>query len=204
MNAGPVQAAKQEPVLKDEHTSFAERLQSLMDSYAGTNSEVERRLIDDVIRLERSVSALGPAMAALDVETSPPLAAAIQATENIWTTIERRWGLLRSTDVAGVLGAKSNNRSFAAGLRKNGKIMGVERRNAYVYPGFQFDRRAGLVHAIIPELLGAARELQMDDEDLVFWLNSPSRYFDDGLPVEHLLTDPDLVGKFIAGESISW
>ncbi|WP_268243640.1 hypothetical protein [Arthrobacter sp. AQ5-05] len=44
----------------------------------------------------------------------------------------------------------------------------------------------------------------MDDEDLVFWLCSPSRYFDDDLAVEHLLDDPRIVEKFVAGESISW
>lgn len=177
-------------------------LEDVYSSYAAGG--VFSRLLADVVNMEQSVSALGPAIAALDVETSPPLASAIQATENLWTSIARRWGLLRSTDVAELLGAKSSNRSFASGLRKKGKIIGVERTNAYLYPGFQFDRTSGTVHDVVPRLISAARAQEMDDEDLVFWLCSPSRYFDDDLPVEHLLDDPRIVEKFVAGESISW
>lgn len=162
------------------------------------------RLLADVVNMERSVSALGPAIAALDIETSPPLASAIQATENLWSWIDRQWGLLRSTDVAELLGAKTSNRSYASSLRKKGKLIGVGRANAYVYPGFQFDRQTGTVHDVIPLLIGAARDQQLDDEDLVFWLCSPSRYFDDDLPVDHLLSDPGIVDKFVASESVSW
>lgn len=170
----------------------------------GQPSAENYRLLDDVINMARSVSALGPAIAALDVETSPPLASAIQATENLWMSVGRRWGLLRSTEVAELLGAKTGNRSFASNLRKNGKLIGVERANAYLYPGFQFDRQSGTVHEIIPKLVRAARTEGVDDEDLIFWLCSPSRYFDDDLPVEHLLDDPDIVEKFTASETISW
>ncbi|NVM96112.1 hypothetical protein [Arthrobacter wenxiniae] len=162
------------------------------------------RQLADLVNMERSVSALGPAIAALEVETSPPLASAIQATENLWTTIERRWGLLGSTDVAKLLGAKTSNRSLASSLRKKGQLIGVERTNAFLYPGFQFDRTAGAVHAAIPELIKAARANEIDDEDLVFWLCTPSRYFDDGLPVDHLLDDPSIVQKLVDSETISW
>lgn len=165
---------------------------------------VQDHLFSEILSLERSVSALGPAIAALGVETSPPLAAAIQATENLWVSIDRRWGLFGSTGVAELLGAKTSNRSFASVLRKKGKIIGVERTNAYVYPGFQFDRQAGVVHDVVPELISAALDQRMNSEDLVFWLCSPSRYFNDDLPADHLTTDPELIDKLVSSESISW
>ena len=154
--------------------------------------------------LKRSVSALGPAIAALETPTSPPLASAIQATENLWTAIEDRWGLLRSSEVATLLGSRSGTRNLASSLRQKNEIIGVKRRSAFVYPGFQFDRKAATVRKIIPALLAAARSAGVDDEYLVYWLCSPSTYFDDDQPVVHLSTDPNFVEKFVQSETVTW
>ena len=154
--------------------------------------------------LKRSVSALGPAIAALETPTSARLASAIQATENLWTAIEDRWGLLRSSEVAKLLGSRSGTRNLASSLRQKNEIIGVKRRSAFVYPGFQFDRKAATVRKIIPALLAAARSAGVDDEYLVYWLCSPSTYFDDDQPVVHLSTDPNFVEKFVQSETVTW
>ncbi len=72
--------------------------------------------------LKRSVSALGPAIAALETPTSARLASAIQATENLWTAIEDRWGLLRSSEVATLLGSRSGTRNLASSLRQKMRL----------------------------------------------------------------------------------
>ncbi|MDJ0314026.1 hypothetical protein [Arthrobacter sp. H35-D1] len=167
-------------------------------------SQTAVRLVEDIVNMTRSIAALGPAISSLEVPTSPPLAAAIQATENLWARIEDRWGLLKSTEVATLLGAKTGTRSLPSTLRQKNQLIGVKRRNAFVYPGFQFDRKTGTVHPVIPELLAAARTIGLDHEDLVYWLCSPSTYFDHEQPVEHLSTDPELADKFLHGETVSW
>jgi hypothetical protein len=42
-----------------------------------------------------------------------------------------------------------------------------------------------------------------DDEDLVLWLCTPSRYFEGDRPVDHL-DDEDLIAKANAAATIRW
>ncbi len=173
-------------------------------SHAGRALRLPAALLESLVNMRRSVDALGPAMAALKTPTSPALASGIQATENLWAAIDEAWGLLGSVEVAELLGSRGTNRSFASSMRKSGKIIGVERGNAYVYPGFQFDRRAGRVLPVVRELIAAAREIVLDDEDLVYWLCTPSGYFGDDPPALHLTDDAEIVDKLKQSESIEW
>ncbi|HEX2247808.1 MAG TPA: hypothetical protein VHH13_09690, partial [Arthrobacter sp.] len=157
-----------------------------------------------LVQVHKSVAALGPAMAAVDVPTSSALAASIQSTENLWRAIRDEWGLLSSSDVAHLLGAKTANRSYASDQRKAGRILGVKRGQAYAYPGFQFDHRAGKVLPVVPRLIAEARAIGLDDEDLVFWLCTQSGYFGGVRPVDRLGDQDDLIEKLRLSESVEW
>jgi len=133
------------------------------------------------------VHALGAAMATNPVAVSPQMARSLQAAENIWRSIEREFGMLTSTEVAERLGSRKPNRSTASGLRNDGRIVGIMRGNSYRYPGFQFDADKGAVMPVMPKLIALARENERSDEDLVYWLTSPSSLFhEQDRPVDHL------------------
>lgn len=157
-------------------------------SFSGSLSA---RLLSQIARVDRSVHALGPAMAANREPTSPQLARSLQAEVNAWKQIEGEFGLLSSSEVAELLGASPNNRNLASEKRRAGKILAVGRGNTFRYPGFQFDRRRGIVHPIIEELIALATGADWPQEDLLLWLCSPSTYFHEAdRPVDHL-TEPE-------------
>lgn len=133
------------------------------------------------------VHALGAAMAAAPVAVSPQTARSLQAAENIWRSIDREFGMPTSIEVAELLGSRKPNRSIASTLRSGGDIVGVMRGNSYRFPGFQFDQEKGTVVPAMPKVIALARENGRSDEDLVFWLTSPSSFFrEQDRPVDHL------------------
>lgn len=142
-------------------------------------------------------------MAASKGITAPQLARAMQATEHVWKDIETEHGMLTSTDAARLIGSEKSGRSLASYRRAAGKLIGIKRGNKYVYPGFQFDRRSGQVHPLIPELIAMAAEIGWDQEDLALWMVSPSGYFGGERPVDHL-DDVDLVDKARLAATVEW
>lgn len=165
--------------------------------------DIKKMLLELSMSTAGSVAALGPAMAAFKGTTSPQLARAIQATENVWKGIDAEFALLTSMDVARLIGSKKSSRSFASDQRAAGKLMGVKRGNKILYPGFQFDLAAGKVLPKVPGLLKMASEVGWDEEDLILWLVAPSGYFDGDRPVEHL-DDDDLVKKARQAATVQW
>ncbi|MDJ0356247.1 hypothetical protein [Paenarthrobacter sp. PH39-S1] len=77
--------------------------------------------------MARSVEALGPALAAVDVAVSPQLAAVMQETENTWREMDAEFGLLTSNEVSAAVGSKSPNRSWASEQRSAGRLLAINR-----------------------------------------------------------------------------
>jgi hypothetical protein len=126
-------------------------------------------------------------MATAPVAVSPQTARRLQAAENIWRSIDGEFGMLTSIEVAELLGSRKPNRSIASTLRSDGSIVGIMRGNSYRFPGFQFDTDKAAVVPVMPKLIALARENGRSDEDLVFWLTSPSSLFhEQDRPVDHL------------------
>lgn len=174
-----------------------------LSALQGLPADVARAMAEMTLMTARSVQALGPAMAAFRGTTSPQLARAVQATENVWKGIEAEFGLLTSADVAALIGTGKSGRSFASDQRAAGKLIGIKRGNRVLFPGFQFDRPAGKVRSVVPELLRMAKDVGWDEEDLVLWLVAPSGYFHGDRPVEHL-NDADLVEKARQKATVEW
>lgn len=127
------------------------------------------------------------AMATSPGAVSPEMARSLQAAENIWRSIDREFGMLTSVEVAELLDFRKPNRSIASTLRNEGSIVGVMRGNSYRFPGFQFDADKSAVVLVMPKLIALARKNGRSDEDLVFWLTSPSSLFhEQDRPVDHL------------------
>ncbi|MEC5179478.1 hypothetical protein [Arthrobacter sp. CG_A4] len=152
---------------------------------------VETSTLLRVLSEERSIAALGSAMASNPEPVSPELARSLQAEENWWRKIERELPSLTSAEAAELLGAKPTNRNFASSQRAAGKLLGYTRRHAARFPKFQFDLAKGSVLPVIPQLIAVARDLETTDEDLVLWLAAPSSMFaEQDRPADHL-NDPD-------------
>jgi hypothetical protein len=142
---------------------------------------------------EPGVWRLRRAMAASPDVVSPQLARSLQATENMWRSIATEFGLLTSRQVAERLGGSPSNRNLATRRRAAHQIAGVVRRNAVLYPGFQFDRAHGTIIPVMAWLIELAAANGRSEADLLLWLCSPTTAFDaEDRPVDHL-EQPDAV-----------
>jgi ribosomal protein L7/L12 len=150
------------------------------------------KLILAAINMERSVEALGPALAQVEVETSPQLARSMQATENAWRKMEAEFGLLTSLEISKAVGSKSPNRSYASDQRAAGKLLAVKRPGGFKYPGFQLDRHEHTVRPVIQDLIKLAADAGRSEAGLALWIVSPTGYLDGSRPVD-LLDEPETV-----------
>ncbi|AIY00225.1 hypothetical protein ART_0626 [Arthrobacter sp. PAMC 25486] len=140
-----------------------------------------------VINMHRSREALGLAAEALEVPVSAQMARGVQATENAWRDIESEFGMLTGAEVAALLGSNAKSPTgFATDRRKAGKLLGIKRKNAFLYPGFQFVRRANEVRPVIAALLEIIAKYQRSAEDLTQWLCTRTGQLDDDRPVDRL------------------
>lgn len=154
------------------------------------------------LNYENGARALGMAMAASPVLLSPAQARSLQAAENIWRHVEHEFGLFNSVEVATLLSRKPT-RTPASQLRSEGAIVGIIRGNSYRFPGFQFDR--GAVRPVMAKLITAARDNNRSDEDLVYWLTSPSSFFrEEDRPVDHLHEEERVLDAALEQFEGSW
>lgn len=115
------------------------------------------------------------------------LAAGMQATENSIQKIEAEFGLLDDAQLADLLRAKGSPRSFATDQRNKDCALSIPRLNAFVYPGFQFDRDTGAVTPVIPQLIELGTSYGWTPADIALWLCAPTTYLpEDGRPVDFL------------------
>lgn len=131
------------------------------------------------------------------------MAAGIAATENAWLDMETEFGLLDGREVARLAGSKQTTGGFANDRRKARKLLGVFRRNAYLYPKFQFTESGG-VHQAVIDVLRDAPKFEVSDEDVAQWflLESPSL---DGLrPVDAIEDSGEVLAVFRGRFGAQW
>lgn len=162
----------------------------------GLTVEEAQRAVHDVLHERVSYKALRSALVRNPV--APASAAAAAHVEQRWRDIDVRWGLFDSAEVARRSGSRAGNpRTYAAGLRKQGRLLGVERAGRIVHPGFQFDDR-GRPLPVIADLLATFRAAKRDESAVVFWLTNEAHWIPSGAepkvtPADLLVTDPDAV-----------
>lgn len=148
----------------------------------------------------RSIDSLERALSSLPTTVAPGIARAVQATENLWRQVETEFGLLSSAEVAETLGASNANRAYASALRKRGKLAGIERKNSFLYPGFQLDPQKQQVRPWVAPLLELAKEHDRSESDALIWMLAPSNFFDGSRPADNL-NDGE---RILAGAAGTW
>jgi hypothetical protein len=152
------------------------------DDSVGEGRESEQR--------HESTAAVFRALENVDVDVSPQLARAVQATINLIRRIGRDYGLLTEDEVMAALCLVPGDvLPFVFAVRYRGRTL---------YPAFLFEPASGDVHMrrvrpVVSDLGRLADEYGWDGTDVVFWLVSPTTWFTDGgLPVDHF-DEPDRV-----------
>jgi hypothetical protein len=164
------------------------------------------RFLNKVRVLEENVTLhdLENALAGLRSVVDPATARAAQATENVWREVADDYGLLRSGEVGEILGASKSNREFVSNRRNRGELLGVVRNNGYLFPGFQFDRSTGSIRLWVKPLLELAAESNQGAADVLFWMMSPTTYFNGDRPADHVEDGDRLVGVARRAWSVEW
>lgn len=158
----------------------------------------------DYQRMLQSMRLLGDAMESLHHQpVSPQMAAGIAATENAWSEMEAEFGLLDGRTVARVAGSKQTTGGFANDRRNARKLLGIFRRNAYLYPGFQFTE-AGEVHQAVLDVLQDAPELEVSDEDVAQWFLLESPSLDGRRPVDAIEDTTQVLAVFRSRFGAQW
>ena len=157
------------------------------------NAQRGSRVVAAAVRMERSIQALGPALAAIETPVSPQLARSLQATENAWREMSEEFGLLSSTELSRAVGSSSPNRSYASDQHHAGNLLAVKRPGGMKYPGFQIDPHGHTIRPLMRPLLAAAVQAGRSEAGLALWMVSPNGYLDGDRPVDRLDSDPDSI-----------
>lgn len=158
------------------------------------------RVVEDNVTLHDLENALAGLRSVVD----PATARAAQATENVWREVADDFGLLRSGEVSEILGASKSNREFVSIRRNRGELLGVVRNNGYLFPGFQFDRTMGTIRPWVKPLLGLAAASNQGAADVLFWMMSPTTYFNGDRPADHVEDGDRLVDVARRAWSVEW
>ncbi|WP_125617038.1 hypothetical protein [Specibacter cremeus] len=147
----------------------------------------QEALTEAAENMRRSIEALGAAIESLQVPVSPQMARGVQATENAWRDMLGEFGFISAEEVGELLGSNAQAASgFAGDRRRSGTLIGIPRKNTFVYPMFQFDASRGIVRPAILKLLAVGKKYGIKPEWLAQWLCAPTGQLHGDRPVDHL------------------
>lgn len=157
----------------------------------------------DYRRMLESMRLLGDAMESLHHPISPQMTVGIAATENAWLDMENEFGLLDGREVASLAGSKQATGGFANDRRRARKLLGIFRRNAYLYPRFQFTESGEIYQAVL-NVLRDAPELGVTDEDVAQWFLLESPSLDGRRPVDAIEDADEVLVVFRGRFGAQW
>lgn len=158
---------------------------------------------EDYQRMLRSMRILGDAMEALERPVSVQMAGGVAATENAWLEMETEFGLLDGPTVARLAGSKQTTGGFANDRRKARKLLGIYRRNAYLYPSFQLTESGGVYQSVL-DVLRDAPELKVSDDDVAQWFLLESPSLDGRRPVDVIEHADEVLAVFRGRFGAQW
>lgn len=176
-----------------------------MSTSAISTDAVSEVVAGDLEQTRRSVAALGDAIHAVQLPTSPAVARAVQAQQNLYDVIETEFGLLTSAEVGKRLGTRAQraprNRAIAA--HNDGRLLALHRSNRLLYPGFQFDRN-GDIRQVIARVRQLADKYSWDETSVIEWLVAPTTYLGGRRPVDVIDQEGRLLATAENAFGMSW
>lgn len=112
------------------------------------------------------------------------LMAAVTQQEADWRDLESRHPTLDGVQVGQLARSRAENKwEYASSLRRQGRVLAVQRSGQYAYPQFQFANN-GRVRPVMLPLLAALSE--WDPEDIALWMDSPNGYLGGATPIDRI------------------
>ncbi len=112
--------------------------------------------------------------------------------------------MLEADAVGALLGSQSesNRRQYANTQRLRGELLGIPRKNAFLYPEFQFDTKRNCVYETVREI-----NKQLDAKDdpwgVASWWTTPSERLENRAPKDLLGTDEEPNLKLLADADLA-
>lgn len=161
--------------------------------YVEKDHDVAEQMARNLTLTAASVAALGNAAAALHVLPGPATAKAVIETEHAWREMEDEFGLLDAAQVGLRAGSRAKvTRSWASQKHRDRQLLGVRRRNRFVYPGFQLDP-LGEIRTAIPAVLANFDHARWPEEHVALWFLSANGWLGGRRPVDVMDGDPETV-----------
>lgn len=156
-----------------------------------TDHRVAEQMARNLTLTVQSITALGNAAAALQVLPGPATTQAVIQTEHAWREMEDEFGLLDATQLGRLAGSRAKlARSWASQKHRDRQLLGVRRRNRFVYPGFQLDS-FGAIKTAIPAVLANFDHAGWPEEHAALWFVSANGWLAGRRPVDALDGDPE-------------
>jgi len=112
------------------------------------------------------------------------LMAAVAQQEADWRDLESRHPILDGVQVGQLAGSRAENKwEYASSLRRQRRVLAVQRGGQYAYPQFQF-ANSGRVRPVMQQLLAALSE--WDSADIALWMDSPNGYLGGATPIDRI------------------
>jgi hypothetical protein len=161
--------------------------------FVENDQSVAEQMARNLTLTVQSIVALGNAAAALRVLPGPATAQAVIQTEHAWREMEDEFGLLDATQVGRLAGSRAKvARSWASQKHRDRQLLGISRRNRFVYPGFQLDS-LGKIKTAIPAVLANFHHARWPEEHVALWFLSANGWLGGRRPVDVLDGDPEAV-----------
>ena len=112
------------------------------------------------------------------------LMAAVAQQEADWRDLESRHPTLDGVQVGQLARSRAENKwEYASSLRRQGRVLAVQRGGQYAYPQFQFANN-GRVRPVMLPLLAALSE--WEPEDIALWMDSSNGYLGGATPIDRI------------------
>jgi hypothetical protein len=146
--------------------------------------DLAERIATNLAITERAVHSLGDAAASLEHLPGPATARAALDVERRWRDLDSEFGLLDADRLGARAGSRSA-RSWVSHNRQSGRLIGILRRNRYLFPGFQIDE-TGQVRESVSQAVRVLRGQGWRDDHIILWFTAANGWLGGQRPVDRL------------------
>lgn len=183
------------------HAAFA----ALPTDAADQVAAIVRRDLEKWVRSRDAEHAIGETLEQLEEPPSETTLRGLLAHDQAWRDLKERWGAWGSAEVARIAGSRNANPyEWATSQVRKHRLLGVERNNRLVFPGFQFHPEKGTPAKILPQVLATFRDADWDGDSVALWFVAPQGSADGAVPAAIIHSDPDRLLRAAQATTARW